>query len=36
MTNLWKMCGYLIKFELSLFVIWSGPVDKVAAFQIAE
>ena len=30
------MCGYLIKFELSLFVIWSGPVDKDAVFQIAE
>ena len=28
-----KNCGYLIKFELSIFVIWSGPVDKVAVFQ---
>ena len=31
--NLTKNCGYLIKFELSIFVIWSGPVDKVAVFQ---
>ena len=23
-----------MKFELSIFVIWSGPVDKVAFFQI--
>ena len=23
-----------MKFELSIFVIWSGPVDKVAVFQI--
>ena len=34
MTNLWKSRGYVIKFELSVFVIWSGPVDKVAVFQI--
>ena len=36
MTNLWKNPWYLIKFELSIFVIWSGLVDKVAVFQIAE
>ena len=32
--NLSKNCEYLIKFELSTFVNWSGPVDKVAVFQI--
>ena len=36
MKNLWKHCWYLIKFELSIIVIWSGPVDNVAVFQIAE
>ena len=35
MTNLSKNGGYLIKFELTIFVIWSGPVDKVAVFQIS-
>ena len=32
MMNLSKHCGYLIKFELSEFVIWIGLVDKVAVF----
>ena len=33
---MWKIRGYLIKFELSIFVMFSGPVDKVAAFWEIE